>query len=141
MNVNQKGFVGLTRVVADLAARGYEVFLPAHDFSAVDLIALNTAGVAKRIQVKYRSSENGSVAVPLATVVNGKHIPIDKGHIDGWAMFVADRDAILYLPVSLADNSSSEFRVRFEERTTNRRSGSRPPAPMFSDFTDPVKLW
>jgi len=135
MNVNQKGFVGLTRTVAHLAELGYEVFLPAQDFSAADLVVINEQGMVKRLQVKYRAAKNGVVFIPLHTVVNGKKVPIDRNRIDGWAVYVPVYEMILYVPVAVAEHYASAFSVRVEAAKIATSSVH------CTEFINPAKLW
>ena len=44
MNVNEKGNIGLIKVIADLYSKGYHCFTPFDDHCAVDLIALDKNG-------------------------------------------------------------------------------------------------
>ena len=141
MNVNHKGYVGLTRVIADLAARGFEVFLPQHDYSAVDLIVLDDIGMARRVQVKYRASVNGVVTIPLNTVINGKKHRIDLNRLDGWAIYVPEHERILYVPIGMAHGASQGFTIRMVESETKRHPANRTSAPMFDVFLEPSKLW
>ena len=122
MNTNQKGYIGLTRTVAELAEMGYEVFLPQHDYSAIDLIVVNEAGESRRVQVKYRETKDGVVTIPLNTVVNGKKIPINRDKIDGWAVYVPEApdvmSRVLYIPKTVAGKSKSCFSVHLTGSST-----------------------
>lgn len=102
MNVNRKGVKGLLKVLDDLNDKGYYCFPAFDDHSPVDLIVMDPAGATSRIQVKYRSKEARGTyrkyVVPANSVVNGVKIGIDKTLIDGWAVYLADDDKILYIP-------------------------------------------
>ena len=91
MNVNQKGVKGLIKVID-------HCFLPFDDHSPVDLIAMNQDGSIFRIQVKYRSKNTrGRYELTTVSVVNGKRIPINRNFIDGWAIYLADDDRVIFI--------------------------------------------
>ena len=105
MNVNEKGNIGLIKVIADLYSKGYHCFTPFDDHCAVDLIALDKSGKPYRIQVKYRSFDvkRKHYEVAARSVINGKRIPIDRSLIDGWAVYLSNDDKVVYLPVEMMD--------------------------------------
>lgn len=111
MNVNQKGVKGLIKVIDDLQEKGYYTFLAFDDHSPVDLIALSADGKTFRLQVKYRTKDPKKVSekycIYASSVVNGKRIPIDRKMIDGWAVYLADSNKIVYINVNLIENKNS----------------------------------
>jgi hypothetical protein len=98
--------------------QGFEVFLPQHDYSAVDLIVLNEKAEPSRIQVKYRfPTAKGRISISLDSIVNGKRIPIDRTKIDGWAVYVpTSREHVLYIPVSMVSPHKAMFTVECFDR-------------------------
>jgi hypothetical protein len=102
MNVNEKGIFGLLKVTTDLYSRGYTCFTPMDDYNPVDCIAMKD-GIMYRIQVKYRSSDNGKYEIRSRSIVNGKGREIDRSLIDLWAVYLADRDKIIYIPIQEMD--------------------------------------
>ena len=109
MNVNQKGVKGLLKVMVDLQEKGYYTFTAFDDFSPVDLIAMNDAGRLFRLQIKYRSKENrkNKIRYELRTssVVNGRRVENNKNVIDGWAVYLAEEDKVIYLHKSIVADS------------------------------------
>ena len=101
MNVNEKGNIGLIKVMADLYSKGYHCFTPFDDHSPVDLISLDKTGQVCRLQVKYRSlsEKRNHYELSARSVVNGKVIPIDRNLIDGWAIYLSDVDKVIYIPI------------------------------------------
>jgi hypothetical protein len=98
MNVNQKGNIGLIKVIVDLYSKNFHCFTPFDDYSPIDCIAMNAVGEVFRLQVKYRSLSNrGSYEIAAKSVVNGKRVMIDKSLIDYWAVYLADIDRVVYL--------------------------------------------
>lgn len=141
MNVNEKGAVGLIEVIRDLVKKGFECFTPIHDYSGVDLIALDNNKKPIRLQVKYRKSEmrNGEstniVGLGFHSVVNGKKIPIDISYIDGWAIYCPEVDSIIYINKKDIDPSLKgvSFRLTEGKHTINKDKSAR---KLYSDFMD-----
>lgn len=110
MNVNQKGALGLIEVIRDLTLKGYECFTPIHDYSAVDLIAFTPLGKTIRLQVKYREpNKRGAYEISARSIVNGKAVPINKSFIDGWAVYLADIDKVVYLHVDVMCDKTNHY--------------------------------
>ena len=104
MNTNEKGVRGLIKVIDDLQDKGYYVFNAFDDHSPVDLIAMNKSGKTFRIQIKYRQAtvkkhKGNTYNLGAFSVVNGKKIEIDRSLIDGWAVYMADDNKVVYIPV------------------------------------------
>jgi hypothetical protein len=101
MNVNEKGNLGLIKVIADLYSKGYHCFTPFDDHSPVDLISLDKSGQVRRLQVKYRSlyEKRNYYEISATTVINGKGRPIDRNLIDGWAIYLSNIDKVVYMPI------------------------------------------
>lgn len=109
MNVNQKGVKGLIKVIDDLQENGYYTFPAFDDHSPIDLIAVDTKGNSYRLQVKYReldkSKKVARYTFPASSVVNGKRIPIDKSLIDGWAVYLAEANKVVYIKKSMVTST------------------------------------
>ena len=111
MNVNKKGNIGLIKVMADLYDKGYHCFTPFDDYCPVDLIVLDKTGNVKRLQVKYRSIDEKRNRYELSarSVVNGKSMPIDRSLIDGWAVYLADEDKVVYLSIDIMEGKGVHY--------------------------------
>lgn len=111
MNVNEKGVKGLLKVMDNLQDKGYYTFPAFDDHSPVDLIALSPLGKTYRLQVKYRTKDprrkTEKYNVYASSVVSGKRIPIDRNMIDGWAVYLADNEKVVYIPVILFEGKNS----------------------------------
>lgn len=107
MNTNEKGNIGLIKVIADLYSKGFTCFKSFDDYNPVDCIAMNSIGKTFRLQIKYRMplqtksdlKRNGKYEICAKSVVNGKAIPIDRNLIDYWAVYLADIDTVVYLSI------------------------------------------
>lgn len=145
MNVNEKGAIGLIEVIRDLAKKGFECFTPIHDYSGVDLIALDVNKKPIRLQVKYRTAEtrNGEstniVGLGFHSVVNGKKVPIDISYIDGWAVYCPEVDSVVYINKKDIDDSLKgvSFRLVEGKQTVNKDKCAR---KLYTEFTD-IKNW
>ena len=115
MNVNEKGNIGLIEVIRDLSKKGYECFVPFHDYSAVDLMVLNKEFWPIKLQVKYRETCRGIIEVAFRSMVNGSSRPIDFAAIDGWAVYCPEVDSVVYVGKHEVDLSRGGFGFRLTE--------------------------
>ena len=110
MNVNQKGVKGLLKAMDDLQEKGYYTFPAFDDHSPVDIIAMDNNGNVYRLQVKYRSRDSrknkSRYELRTSSVVNGKRIENNKDLIDGWVVYLAEDDKIVYLHKSVVENKT-----------------------------------
>ena len=118
MNVNEKGNLGLIKVIGDLYSKGFTVFTPFDDYNPVDCIALDSEGKSFRLQIKYRSPGRGDRYERAASsVVNGKGVAINRNLIDCWAIYLSDIDRVVYMPISIMNGKKVHYitRPRVEE--------------------------
>lgn len=140
MNVNEKGNVGLIEVIRDLSKKGYECFVPFHDYSAVDLIVMNQKHSLRKIQIKYRDFNKGIIDIQLCSVVNGKRIPIDRTAIDGWAVYIPSVDQVCYVPNRDVPDNATSFRIRKDpgQKTINV---DKQAARLYIELTSAEVIW
>lgn len=96
-----KGYLGLTKVMANLAESQFSALLPACEQMPFDLVVYKD-GVFFRVEVKYRTSTRGSVTVDFrhtSVYASGKTYskPMDKNEIDVVAIYCPDTDKCYYL--------------------------------------------
>jgi len=141
MNVNEKGAVGLIEVIRDLAKKGYECFTPIHDYSKVDLIAMDKSARALKIQIKYRTTFRNKIEVGFNSVVNGKKVPMDLSAIDGWAIYCPEVEKVVYVHKSEVNTKLGGFSFRLKpgKATFNTRNG-KTRLKLFDEFGD-VAEW
>lgn len=137
LTTNQKGTIGLVKVITDLTVRGYETFTPTSDASPVDVVVADSSFSIKRLQVKYREPCTQS-SVPLLvigafSVVNGKKIPIDLSKIDGWAVYSPLTDKVYYIPVQYL--TTTTLRVYLSDFPGRKSS------LLAEDFSNPNSFW
>lgn len=93
------GMLGELAVAKQLISLGYEVFQEVGDDSKIDLL-VHRMGRFIRVQVKtVSSSSNGIVSVPRWKTTNGRKTFYTIDDIDVMAMYVIDRDVILYTSI------------------------------------------
>lgn len=115
MNTNEKGNVGLAKVITKLIELGYSCFLPFTDTTCVDLVVGNSKMELKRLQVKFRKKTNkGTIEIPFESVVNGKRILIDKSKIDYFVVYCPDDDQIYFIDLEKIGNVKT-FSIRFNK--------------------------
>ena len=113
MNVNEKGNLGLIKVVGDLYSKGFTAFTPFDDYNPVDCIALDKNGKSFRLQVKYRSPGRGDkYEISASSVVNGKSVDINRDLIDCWAVYLSDIDKVVYMPISTMNGKKVHYITR-----------------------------
>lgn len=134
MNTNRKGDIGLTKVIADLTEKGYQCFLPISDTSLIDLVIANKDLVLKSIQVKYiKLNEDGSLPIPMETVVNGKRVLKDVSKIDMIVVYCPDNKNIYYI-------STKEIKTKnFYLKITESKNGK--PLRDGKNYLDIEKVW
>lgn len=140
MNVNEKGSIGLIEVVRDLTRKGHECFLPIHDYSAVDCIAMRSDRTLSRLQVKYREFRKGIIDIPFHTMVNGKRCPIDMSAIDAWAIYIPSKDAICYISKCMVGETLKGFRLR-ETIGAKTINIDKIQVPLYSDVLCERVIW
>lgn len=111
MNVNEKGTLGLIKVLESVTMLGWYAFPAFDDHSPVDLLIMSKTGKVLRLQIKYRTRmsrvEVERYELAAKSIVNGKLVPIDRSLIDGWAVYMADRNEVKFVPISAMENKSS----------------------------------
>jgi hypothetical protein len=140
MNVNEKGNIGLIEVIRDLSKKGYECFIPFHDYSAVDLLAMDKNYAVRKIQIKYRDFTKGIIDIQLCSVVNGKRIPINRSAIDGWAIYIPSVDQVCYVASRDIPENATSFRIRKDpgQKTINV---DKQAARLYIELTSVEVIW
>jgi hypothetical protein len=113
MNVNEKGNLGLIKVIGDLYSKGFTAFTPFDDYNPVDCIAVNGAGKSFRLQIKYRSPGRGDrYEISASSMVNGKGVAIDRNLIDYWAVYLSDIDKVVYMSIDIMNGKKVHYITR-----------------------------
>jgi hypothetical protein len=120
-HTKQKGDIGLTAVIKDLTVRGYFISLPITENAPFDLIASDLKD-NYRIQVKARSSRNGTVEVQLKTSwadKTGSHYArYSEDDFDILAVYALDEDKCLYIK----NDGEKSITIRFSKPKNNQQS-------------------
>jgi hypothetical protein len=127
MNVNEKGNIGLIKVVADLYSKGYHCFTPFDDYSPIDCIAMDKTGKTFRIQIKYRTPGRGDkYEIAAQTVINGKGVSINRDLLDCWAVYLADIDKVVYMSINVMKDKGVHYITRKHISEMDERLKSAP---------------
>ena len=113
MDTNEKGNIGLGKIIADLTMKGYYIFLPLTDTTIVDIVVANKSMSMQRMQVKYREAKQGLVIIPFQNVVNGKRVNIDRTKVDCWGVYYPQTDSVYYVRKDevLEESTTFSFRI------------------------------
>jgi hypothetical protein len=98
-HTKNKGDIGVLKVKADLASRGYAVGSLDTEHCPFDIVAYKDKTFT-RIQVKYRASRKGFILVQFKSSwsdKNGLHeTRVDKTEVDLYAVYCPDTDCCYY---------------------------------------------
>jgi len=112
MHTKAKGNVGELAVAKDLTLKGYSVFVELGDLSKIDLIAIKEEKLT-RIQVKtVWDSSDGAISISSRSSGPGYTYNYTSRDIDIMALYIADRDDIIYVNITDIDGSFEEKRGR-----------------------------
>lgn len=113
-----KGSLGELKTMADLMSKGYSVFTEYGDNSRVDLIVI-VDGRTLKIQCKAKTSSNNSIGIDARSSGPGYSYKYSPEEVDIFALYVLDRDELLYIKSSELCKKAMFF--RFEGPKNNQR--------------------
>lgn len=127
-HTKNKGDLGILKVQLELHLQGFSVFTSQSEHEAFDLVAYKNQRF-QRVQVKYRTAENGKVDVPVTTTwadKNGNHrTAYDLDEIDVIAVYCPDTDLIYFVPAGELKDRSTGISLRLEKPKNNQTKGVR----------------
>ena len=122
LHSKEKGALGEAEIICDLISQGFPAFKEFGDNSKVDLIALIN-NVPIKIQVKsYHSGKNGAVGIGPKKSGPGYRFTYTRGQIDVFAVYVYDRDLILYVSAKKIIESGG-LSIRLDATKNNQQKG------------------
>ena len=126
MHSKAKGNIGEMAVAKDLMLKGYAVFYELGDLSKIDLIAENNNKLIK-IQVKTTwNTSQGKICANIRSSGPGYTYTYSEKEIDFIACYAADRDLVLYVPVTeITDKCKTGVTIRLEKTKNNQTKGIR----------------
>lgn len=72
---------------------------------------MNNLGKTLRLQIKYREPitrlQVERYELAAKSTINSKAVPIDRNLIDGWAVYLANRNEVKFVPLSAMGNKKS----------------------------------
>jgi Holliday junction resolvase-like predicted endonuclease len=102
----QKGDIAEAYITFLLKKHGFNVLLPWGEDTRYDMVTEKN-GVFKRIQVKYVSSRNGSLEVPMRSCNNHQIIHYSRSHIDIVAAYDPQGNKVYFIPLKKHINRST----------------------------------
>lgn len=124
IETKEKGDIGVSLVIADLAIKGVKVALPMSEHLPFDIICINSSCKLARISVKFTSiNKRGGIEVPLRTIssnskgYNFKYLNHDD--IDAFAVFCPQTNKCYYVPKTRYAGNKTTFIIRPEEDLSN----------------------
>ncbi len=116
-----KADLGLAKVIADLAAKGFTPCIPLSEHQPYDLVAVLDDTSVVKLQVKYASlKRNGTIDVKFRTSwadKNGTHIKHYKVEdFDYYAIYCPEKEKVLYIP----NAPHCPKAIRFEKPSNNQ---------------------
>ena len=99
-HTKNKGDLGVVEAMADLARKGWSIFVPLTEHEAFDVAAYRD-GRFLRVQVKYRAAVSGVIKFPLSSVWadrKGNHVvPMNRSSIDVISIYCPNTQHCYYV--------------------------------------------
>ena len=119
MHSKAKGNIGELVVLRDLAERGYSVFIEFGDLSKVDIIVIVDDEPVK-VQVKtFWQSASGSISIGSRNCGPGYTYHYKESDVDIFAIYVHDRNELMYLNSSVICGEKKSITLRFTQSKKN----------------------
>ena len=108
-HTKNKGDLGVLKAKVDLYEQGFLILNPETEHAPFDLVIYKD-NIFKTVQVKYRSlKKNGTLEVAFRNTyndANGRKVkPVDKTHIDIYAVYCPETDVCYYFNPKLFNKS------------------------------------
>lgn len=113
-NTSTIGTIGVFAVMQRLLCAGYKVFLEVTNSDDVDLVTFKS-GEFKRVQVKTASNTKKGrvIASRFASGRETKKV-LNGNEFDVMAIYVQDRDIVLYVPISMIVLMKTSVTIRID---------------------------
>ena len=122
LHSKQLGAIGVLRVATHLMSKGYSVFSEMGDLSRVDLIVLIKNQPIK-IQVKTRTLKDGKVTIDSRKSGPGYRYRYKPDDVDVFAIYIPQRDVILFLNVALVLKAKGTTVIRVNKPKNDQSKG------------------
>lgn len=127
MNTNEKGKIGVSRIIFEATKKGHNVSVPLDGAIAYDLV-VDKSGKLQRVQVKTTRSDGTVIKISTTTTkthINGKKRSVHYGTNDFDWMVIYDltSDGCYYVPMSVVSSVRSKLYLRLKPTKNNRREG------------------
>jgi Holliday junction resolvase len=115
----QQGTIGELKVAEKLIEKGFYVFKEIGDNAPIDLIAMKDNKLIT-FQVKSHYSKNNAVTISLHRSTTQYKVKYNENDFDIFAVYVPDKDVILYIPLEEVYKNESTMKFRFENAKNNQ---------------------
>lgn len=114
-----KGDVGLAKVMADLAEKGFGIAILLSEHLPYDCIAIEDGGKLLRVSVKYSSLSEGTIKAAVTTGSSKKAKPFNSAEVDVVAIYCPETGHCYYVPAELLHGRSTIW-LRVDEPKLRR---------------------
>lgn len=136
MHSKQKGVIGVWAVAKHLAELNLAVFIELSDLSKTDLI-VDVAGKLVKVQVKSVETNDGVCIISLRKSASNYTYHYTVEDVDVFAVYVRDRDAVIFVSSSILLKHKSGFSIRFDDAKNNQKKIHH--YSKFLDFYESIK--
>lgn len=112
-NTSTIGTIGVYAVMQRLLCAGYKVFLEVTNSDDVDLVTFKN-GEFKRVQVKTSNTKKGRVGASRFASGRETKKVLNGDEFDVMAIYVQDRDVVLYVPISMIVLRKTSITIRID---------------------------
>jgi len=128
----QKGDIAEAYITYLLKKHGFNVLLPWGEDTRYDIVTEKN-GIFKRIQIKYVTSHDGSLQVPMRSCNNHQIIHYSQSDIDIVAAYDPHDNRVYFIPLKKHTNRSA-FRVRLVPAKNKQKKYINPASMFESNF-------
>ena len=117
---NDKGDVGVAKVMADLTSKGIKIALPSSHHLPFDLIAISPDYELSRLSIKYCDGEKLQLALRTISACSKQVIrKVNFDFVDAYAVYSPITGECYYVPKSELLKNKSLFTLRISEPKNN----------------------
>ena len=133
----RKGTIGELKVAQELIERNFYVFTDISDNAPIDLIAVeeNNLNNIIRVQVKTTTSKDNKAILSGRRDSSGYNGSYSCSDFDVFALYVIDKDIILYVPISDVINDTKKSPI-MEIRFTAPKNNQKNRINWYEDYLD-----
>lgn len=105
---------------------GFDVFQEVGNSARFDLV-VSAFGKLQRVQVKSTYTRKGVACLSLRTRSGAKTLRYAESEVDVFALYVIDRDMVVYISAKAACSKSCLLSIRLDPAKNNQKRGLNHP--------------